>query len=485
MTKTKLLSNVSLSTAQALINQLSGILVFLVISKHLTKENLGQLNWSVALLTVVFSVLGFGLEPVAVRKAATGSDLKLLLRNYLFHVCITGALLMVIVFVLANTLPVTKQAASFFIGIAASQCLGFFAVPFKQVANGLEKFKPFFFMSCAGNLVRMVLLISSLLFTDISFLLVIEIYFVAAALELSVCLYLCKFFLKLPVIPGFNKKEYAVFIREALPQLGISVFNIAVQRMDWVLLGLLSTSVMVSEYSFANRFFELALLPLLIASPLIFPYLSKIFQKDADRDEAGISKYLQTLIRVEILVSVFVAMIITVCWTPAIDFLTHQKYGHSAQSLIGILSIAMPLVYLNNIFWSVLFSQEKMRLLLFIFMYTFLTNIIADLILIPFFQSKGTAIGFVTALLVQSILYIRNIEIAAVKKSLLHLFPVAAFALISGWMVCEISDSLFVRLPLACISYLLLLYLFGYFKIKNFRLFKQHISTQKIIHAAS
>ena len=448
-----------MSTVQAVLNQLSGIIVFFILSKYLSKAGLGQINWSLAVLMVVFSILGFGLEHVAVKKAAIGVNLGALLQVYLLHVLITGIGFLGLLFVIQFLLPALFFDKQLFFLLALSQCLSFFATPFRQIVSGLEKFKALFVMSSCANIVKVLVLLVMAFLQQVSVSMIILVYLVASAVELAVCIFIYRVTLKLPVIAGFENKRYLSFLREALPQLGITIFNTALARMDWILLGILSTSVVVAEYSFTNKLFELATLPLLILAPVIFPKISKLFADGHTSLSLQKMQYLKLLVRAEIIVAVWIAMAINICWKDIIDLITDHKYGSSTIGIIFIMSFAMPLVYLNNIFWNILFAKGKMKILFQIFFVAFVVNMIADAVLIPLFQAKGAALGFVIALFSQAVFYFNKIEIPIIKKNALHLFPVMIAALIAGFLSVNLINFFIEQLILGTGIYFFLLFI--------------------------
>lgn len=459
ITRNKLLSDISISTAQAILNQLSGIIVFFIISRYLDKSSLGHINWALAVLMVVFSVLGFGLEHVAVQKAATGSNPGLLLQSYLLHVVVTGIGFLGLAWIAETKIPYLRQNGHLFLLLAISQCLSFFATPFRQIVNGLEKFRALFIMSSGANISKVLLLLVLVFIQQVSLNLIVTVYVLAAFAELTACVIIYKVQLGLPMVPGYNRQRYAAFVKEALPQLGITVFNTAVQRMDWILLGLLSTAVMVAEYSFTNKLFELFLLPLLIIAPVIFPKIAKLFA-----DHSGIAyvlkmDYLKVLLRLEMVVAVLVALVVNTCWKDIIDPLTDNKYGASTRQIIFVMSFAMPLVYINNIFWSILFSQQKMKALLWIFLATFLVNMAADILLIPYYRAAGAALGFVLALCMQTGLYFRKITLPEIRKAFFHLLPILISALIAGFASQYLFDFFLWQLMAAVTVYFFLLWI--------------------------
>jgi O-antigen/teichoic acid export membrane protein len=470
MLKNKFISDISISTVQAILNQFSGIVVFFIISKYLDKSNFGHISWALAVLTLVFSVLGFGLEQLAVKKTAMGTDPGSLLQSYLFHVIFTGVGFIGLVLLLQTEIPVLKQDGYLFILLSVSQCLSFFASPFRQIANGLQKFSAFFVMSSTANVIKASCLLILALMGKVSLPVIIYIYLLASSAELIMCVWVYKIKLCLPTVPGYNFQQYIAFIKEALPQLGITICNTALQRMDWILLGLLSTAVMLAEYSFTNKIFELAIMPLLIVAPVLFPWIVKIFNNEVNKGKIG---QLRFFIKVEIIGAVLIALLVNICWKDVIDSLTSGKYGASTTGIIFVLSFAMPLAYINNFFWSVNFAKGNMRTIFSCILVSSLVNIAADFLLIPLFSAIGAAVGFVLASLVQMFYYSKKTYLWNNKQFFSQLLLVCVNGLIAGFLSKYLFTHTLLQAIFSVAVYSVLLLLTGQLHIKDLGILKQ------------
>ena len=84
MTKNRFTRNISANTLQLLINQFFGLVIFYALSRGLSKELFGQVNWSLAVLLTVFGVLGLGIDQVMVKKIAAGYNPRLFLIHIFF-----------------------------------------------------------------------------------------------------------------------------------------------------------------------------------------------------------------------------------------------------------------------------------------------------------------------------------------------------------------------------------------------------------------
>ena len=100
-----------------------------------------------------------------------------------------------------------------------------------------------------------------------------------------------------------------------------------ITRIDWILMGLLSTSAIVAEYSFAYRAYELSPFPLLIIAPVLLSRFSKFFAGNNDESLFFKKRELGQLIRAEMILATLIPLVLNIIWTPFVDFLTGNKYG--------------------------------------------------------------------------------------------------------------------------------------------------------------
>jgi hypothetical protein len=119
----------------------------------------GQMNWSLAVLLLIFGVLTFGIDQILVRKIAAGYNRSSLFSTYFFHVVISGVLFYTLLCAYYWLFPLylTKQTFLLFFGIGKLAI--FISTPFKQLAAGMEKFGSLFMMSVISNIIRGTVLV--------------------------------------------------------------------------------------------------------------------------------------------------------------------------------------------------------------------------------------------------------------------------------------------------------------------------------------
>ncbi|MGH2564861.1 MAG: lipopolysaccharide biosynthesis protein, partial [Ginsengibacter sp.] len=184
-----------------------------------------------------------------------------------------------------------------------------------------------------------------------------------------------------------------------------------------------------AEYSFAFKVFEVATLPLLVVAPILIPRFTKLFHSPEIPDTHKVND-LFVLLRFEIIIASLVALMLNILWVPVIDFITHGKYGMVNSYTILILSACMPFLYINNFLWTFHFVKGRLKMIFYIFFITFLVNIIGDIILIPFFGGEGAAVAYLSAIIIQFILFWQKTVFPEITKNAAKLLicPVTAFA---------------------------------------------------------
>jgi O-antigen/teichoic acid export membrane protein len=209
--------------------------------------------------------------------------------------------------------------------------------------------------------------------------------------------------------PLLKVMEYKYFILESLPQLGIVLFDSALARIDWILLGILSTAAATAEYSFTYKVFELSKIPLLIVAPILLTRFSKLFSNDAILSPKY-RKELAIYFRLEIFMVMFIPLGLVASWTPLIDYFTDNKYGAVNETNYLILALCVPLHAIINFLWTLGFVQGQLKTIMYITIAVSLMNIAANIFYIPSFGSRGAALAFFTCTVLQLAHYMKFIR---------------------------------------------------------------------------
>jgi O-antigen/teichoic acid export membrane protein len=471
----KLIHDISANSLQLAINQVCGFIIFYVLSVYFSKNDFGVINWSLAVLLTSFNILSFGIDQVAVKKIAAGQSPKLILSIYITHVFLSGGLFCAILLIINFFLPgFHNHYLLLFIGIG--KLMIFFSTPFKQLANGLEKFRLLLYMMVCSNVVRSVSLILVSFFSKPDLTAVIVIFIAGDIAELLVSLFITKKILKVPLSVKPGKINYISLLKESLPQAGVVIFTSAIGRFDWILLGIISTEVILAEYSFAFKIFEVATLPLLIIAPILIPRLTRMFHDVSIKPTSKEINDLSVLLRFEMIIASLVALLLNVLWIPVIDFITHGKYGAVNKYTILILSVTMPFLYANNLLWTIAFTKGYLKKIFYIFLITFLINVIGDIILIPIYHGEGAAFAYLMAISIQFVLFWALTDITKLKKNGYPIFlcPVLAFA---SWTVTTLLfNNIFTTAFMTVFFFFILLILTRQVRLSDRQILKRLIS---------
>lgn len=466
--KKGLIQNLSVNAIQLIVNQLLGLGIFYVLSTGLDKSSFGQINLVLAILLSVFNILSFGMDQMVVKKIAAGSEAPTLLSIYLVHVLISGLIFYGLILAGSVFFHNRSELYSLLLLIGIGKLMIFFSTPFKQAANGMERFKLMAYMSVISNLIRCSGLIILSILHHLSLHNVIFIFIVGDVIELVFCVYLFNHSTKIPVKLSWNAAAYKNLLLESLPQTGVVLITSALARFDWIFIGIMVSAVKLAEYSFAYKIFEISTLPLLAIAPLLIPRFTKLFQNADIR--AGELKF---LVRIEMIVAAFTGILLNICWSPVIDTITSGKYGLINIKTIFILSLCLPILYLNNFLWTVYFAQGRLKIILTSFIITFLVNVLGDILLIPFFKNEGAAFAFLAACMVQTVYYLNQGTIAGLKTVWQPLIPCTLCALLSGFLSRALLSNNWLIVPMAIFIYVLLLFASTQLKLSDGKRLKQ------------
>jgi O-antigen/teichoic acid export membrane protein len=298
------------------------------------------------------------------------------------------------------------------------------------------------------------------------------LFLVAGIFELVLAVLLTQHFFKKLLYPVFQKQTYSVLFRESLPQMGVILLDSAFARMDWILMGVLSTSINTADYSFAYKAYDSSRIPLLIIAPVLLPAIAKIYGKGT-LDQRNVLQ-LKRLWIIESLICVLIPLFLNVCWVDLINLATKKRYGESTFFVYLILSLAMPMLYINNFLWTVAFSQKRLKTILWITGTTLVTNILLNFILIPRLAAVGAAIASTSSIFLQTVLYISTRKEARLYVNVWRFVKSALLAFAIGFAFHYLALFWLVKGILSVLIYVGVAYLTGQMKgifpVKDIRL---------------
>lgn len=399
------------SGMQAVAVQVLGSLFFYLISVYISKNDFGIISWMNAICLLLTTFLGFGLEQVVVRRIAASTRSDWAAIAFFAHSVAGFVLTLLLLLLLKNVTGAYHYLPWFF----AAQGLVYIGTPLKQFLNAKERFTPYGIIALISNLGK-IIAVCVLLRDGNLYLRSIIMVMIAGGLFELICL-LVYVIGKTSYSFRFAFKTYAKLLKEASAQYVSVIFDISLSRLDWILLGVLTTNVVLADYSFAYRAFELSRLPMLIIGPLILPRLARLMASGNQLSPTS-SQQINSFATVEMFFSTMIPLALNVLWAPVIGLLTKGKYGDTNAMQFLLLSACMPLQLFINLLWSVSFSSKKYKQVTTITMVCAVLNMALNLVLIPRLSGLGAAIAFLLTTIVQAALYYNLVGKTTLKVSI-------------------------------------------------------------------
>jgi len=480
----RFIRRISDSALQFLINQAFGLGLFYVLSRGLDKEQFGELNWTLAVFLTAFNILALGLDQMSVRKIAAGDAPEKVLSLYRTHVLLTGGVFYTSLLVSRYLFPGFFAQHSLLLWIGLAKTGLFFSTPYKQLASGREQFGVLLRMSICSSIFKGIVLISCFLLHVLTLPVLLVVFIAGDLAEWQISAYLGRKILQNPLSSAIDRKGWFLLIRESLPQVGVVLFSSAMARFDWIFIGLFSSAPRLAEYSFAYKAFEVSSVPLLIIAPLLIPFFTRLFKQDQGRAEgqdrtqghAQGQGDLPLLLRGELILGCWTAMLLNVGWSPLIDSVTAGRYGAVNAPTVFILSLCLPLLYLNNFLWTVHFARGRFKMIFWVFALSFVCNVGGDIWLIPLYGNIGAAAAYFLAIGLQTILYGWNVRESSLKWSWITLLISASGAALSGYFSRRLLSGVFPQLLCASLFYVIILLLAGQLRPADYRYLRSKIS---------
>jgi O-antigen/teichoic acid export membrane protein len=468
----KHLRTISASAFQMVVNQLFGLLFFAGMATLLPKALFGQVNWAVAIGTTITVISSFGFDHIIVRRLSAGAGVAesdgVYIAHTLFILVLATLGLAALNFFYPAFLADHPGFNFIFLGLLAT----FLSMPFRQFANGREQFRHLAVMGISGNVLKVIILLALYFLHRLDIQGIASLFLISGILEWGICAALGMQIRGRLLLPNFDPRAYSNLVREALPQLGVILLDSAFARLDWILMGILSTDVMTADYSFGYKAYESSRLPLLIIAPVILPKLSRLYSQGGI--SGGAVTELNLLWRAESFIAFFIPLVLNVCWPELVDLVTGGRYGQSTRLVYAALSVSLPMAYISNFLWTIAFAQGRLRLTFWFSAATMASNILLNVLLIPRMGALGAAVAFTGSAFVQVCLYLWAVREPALRIAVRDylLAGCAAAAIAIGISYAPLHW--LIRIPVACVFYVLLLWLLRYIRFsKPFILYPQ------------
>ena len=432
-----------------------------------------MIGWMNAISSFITILLGFGLEQVVTRRIASSDRSDWAAGAFLVQ-SITGFLLALTVLILLNLFnsdfAITYKYLPWFF---AAQGLTYVGVPLKQFLNAKEKFMPYGVIAIISNSSKVIAIVWLQQLHILTINAVIIIFISTAGFELA-CL-LIYVLTKTTFSIKLHFKAYWKLLKESSAQYISVIFDMSLSRMDWILLGIMTTNVMLADYSFAYRSFELARLPILIIAPVIMPRISRLMAIN-NKPAAIHQQQVNAFNTVEMFFAMLIPLSLNILWVPAVSFITGGKYGDTNSLQFLVLSLCIPLQFFINLLWSLSFGAKRYRSVTGITISCAVINIVLNLVLIPQLGGLGAAVAFFTTTILQCGLLYKLVYRQIMALALKPFFLFMAVAIIIYLLVMPLNMPFYIKLPVAIIIYVLIAILTRQITRQHLYNFKQFLS---------
>ncbi len=421
----------------------------------------------------ITTVLGFGLEQVVVRRIAASQRSDWAAAAFLVH-SVAGALLTFLILLILNgfiknTAIVYRLLPWFFI----VQGLIYIGTPLKQFLNAKEKFTPYAVIAVTSNIGKIAAAYILLQNNSLNIYTVIIILSCAAGFELCGLLYYV--ISKTSFSFKIHFKAYVKLLKESSAQYISVIFDMSLSRIDWILLGIMTTNIVLADYSFAYRAYELAKLPVIIIAPIILPRLAR-YMLAGKKPGAELQQHINSFYTIELFFAMLIPLVLNILWTPLLILITNGKYGEANAMQFLMLSLCIPLQFVINLFWSISFSAKKYRSVSSITIICAGTNIILNLVLIPRFNGLGASVAFFATNLLQGILYYRLVGRHIMEVPLRPFLFFALTAIAAYFIAIRLPVHYLMQMLAAIILYVAVALLLQLVNKRHFYDFKMFLS---------
>lgn len=396
--KNNLLKKIFSSGLQAISVQILGVIFLFIVSFYLSESDFGIISWYTAVTITITTLLSFGIDQVAVRRIAASERSDWAAAAYLFHAFVGSVIAFIILVSIAAIWSNDENTLRYLPWFFVAQSLMYIGTPLKQFLNAKQKFAPYGVIAVVSNLTKISLAYWGIYRSLLSVDLVYAILIICALIELvGLLVYVLKY-------TSFSFKfkfvAYKKLIKESTAQYIAMVFDTGISRLDWILLGIISTNAITGVYAFAYRAYELTRLPITIIAPVILNIFSRLLVGGKKPDEEK-QKVIQQLFTVGVFAAMVMPLVLNVLWAPTLDWAYQGKYGSSNATEFLLLTICIPFQFTINLLWTLTFASKNYAKVTKITIVTAVTNLLLNLLLIPFYGGLGAAVAYLITNLVQ------------------------------------------------------------------------------------
>ncbi len=379
-------------TLLRVIEPLLAMVVIVAVSRLRGTEVMGGYAFIITFVSM-FGIIGqMGLQALITREVAADKEKS---SSYLSAALFLG---------LCSSIPLAfvMNAAKDYFGLSREVSLGvslmslnlfplFAVATFEAVFMGWERTNLILYENISGNLVRVIL---SLVFIRLGFGLVALVLAILVstvfAVVVCVCTYIiCVGKMSLRFDPGVSLR----LLRSSPTFLLITLVAMLSARVDVLILTKLADMTQVALYAAAYKLFEATMIVPQSYMRASFPHLSALFRSLPDSFQQTNRDMLRHVL--------FYAFPVAAAAVVLAPFLISVLYGgrfSSSVAVLQILTIGLIPWTMGRTVANIMVATDLQRYDLLAGVFTFLTNVVLNLWLIPLYGAKGAAISSAASL---------------------------------------------------------------------------------------
>lgn len=460
----------SLALAQ-MVSMVSGLGLLIIIARFLGDVEYGKMSFALSFTGILIVFADCGLNVMSIREISRNKDKAgKYLTNTLIIKIILAVFTFCIVFLAINITNYPKDTTYIVILFGISSIISTFSQYLRSIFKAFEKME---YEAILNTIISCTRVGISILVLYLGFG-VIEIAYVYVITEtlnfiLSFCVTVKKFTKPLFDI---DIKFCKFLIKEAAP-FSMTIFvGVLYLKIDVVMLSMMKGDAVVGWYNAAcTIIYSLLIIPNLYIQS-IFPLMSKYFKTSEHNLKFTIEKSSKYLF----IISLGITLLLVITSDDIVSVIYGDSFTNSALAL-KILSMYLPLRFVNNVTGYTLASINKEPYHAFGGLVGACMNIVLNLILIPKYSLVGAAIATVITDIVLFLVYYYFVSKFFMRISVSKTFsrPIVSFsaALI---VIYFLKINTIIVVIIGIIIYLLMLYITKTFDKDDIGILKNIVS---------
>lgn len=442
--KNNLLKKIFSSGLQAIGVQVLGLLFFYIVSKAMSKNDFGIINWATAASVIITTLLSFGMEQVVFRRIAASQRSDWAAAAYMLHALAGSIIGFVALVILAGV--VDKEDIGYLPYFFLSQAFIYMATPLKQLLNAKQRFTPYGVIALISNGLKVAMAGWYVYAGSITIAQVYITLIICGAVEFFALFFYVKKYAAFEI--SFRTSAYTKLLKESLPQYVSVIFDSSLSRLDWFLIGIIGTHTMTADYGVAYKAFEMQRLPVTIIAPVILAKFAKLMGGNTVITDVQ-KTVINSIFRLDFFLAGFIPLISVMLWVPALELIYDGKYGADNLTEFTLLSANIPLLFAVNLLWTISFTGKSYRKIANITIGSAVINLVLNLILIPFYGGVGAASAFLLTTIIQLVGYLRLIQKEFFKLPVLSIVMCMVIGIAAFLTANYFTDIWWLRLLIA------------------------------------